>query len=592
MASRARFYFRITLVLVLLGLGVYRYQQAHSAVPAGQAGSKSPASESAAEGGGGRIVATLSSEPPSFNRYVDATLGPDLVARLTQDRLIRVNRTTGELEPGLAREWSSSPDGLTWTLKLRDASFSDGQPFTSADVVFSFAVLYDARLASDLASGFQFDGKPLTVRGLDDHTVVLTFPVPFGPALAILDSLPILPRHVLEPALKAGTFAKAWSTASPVSEVVGLGPFVLAEYVPAQRLRFTRNPRYWRHDDKGVALPYLDEIEVDIVPDQNAASVRLESGELDLQELPVRPEDMAAFTAAGKRGTIKLLDAGMAIDPTMLWFNLAPNAARVPGKNARPWLQRDELRQAISYAVDRQAVVDTVYLGAAEPAYGPVTTGNREWYVPDLPKTPHDPAKAKALLAAIGLTDRNGDGKLEDASGRPAQFSILTRKGNTMLERSAAVLQDQLGKAGLTVDIVALDQKALIAQFGKGDYDAIQMWLPADATDPARNLDFWLSSGGFHVWNPGQKTPATPWEARIDDLMRQQSTTVDRAKRHQLFAEVQRVFAEHVPVLYFAAPKIVVAMSARVTGAMPVALQPWILWNAEMLRVTAPPAGR
>jgi peptide/nickel transport system substrate-binding protein len=370
---------------------------------------------------------------------------------------------------------------------------------------------------------------------------------------------------------------------------VGLGPFVLAEYVPAQRLRFTRNPRYWRHDDKGAALPYLDEIDVDIVPDLNAASLRLESGELDMQELPVRPEDMAAFSAAEKAGRIKLLDAGTAIDPNALWFNLVPNAPRAKD---RPWLQREELRRAISYAVDRQVVVDTVYLGAAEAAYGPVTTGNREWYVPDLPKTPHDPAKAKALLAAIGLTDRNGDGKLEDASGRPATFSILTRKGNTSLERGAAVLQDQLGKIGLTVDIVALDQKALIAQFGKGDYDAIEMWLPADAMDPARNQDFWLSSGGFHVWNPGQKTPATPWEARIDDLMRQQSTTIDRAKRHQLFADVQRVFAEHVPVLYFAAPKIVVATSARVTGATPVALQPWVLWNAEMLRVTTPRSGR
>jgi peptide/nickel transport system substrate-binding protein len=580
MPKRTRLAIRIVLVIVAVGLATYRYEQAHQ--------SKPPAAVETATGG--RLVATLKSEPKSFNRYVVDEAPTELFALLTQARLVKVDRVTGEVEPRLAREWASSPDGLTWTLKLREGiTFSDGVPFTSADVLFSFAALYDPRVGSPIATAFQVNDKPLAVRALDDHTVVLTFPSPFGPALSLLDSLPILPRHLLEPALKDGTFAKTWGVTTPVSQMAGLGPFVLAEYVSGERMRFTRNPHYWRRDDRGQALPYLDELVFDFVPDQNAAALRMESGEADLLDEAVRPEDMAALTAAQKQGTVKLLDAGVATDPNMMWFNLVPNAPRAKD---RPWLQRDELRQAISYAVDRQVMVDTVYLGAAEAAYGPITSGNREWFLPDLPKTPHDLAKARQLLASLGLTDQHGDGKLEDASGRPATFSLLVRKGNTSLERGAAVLQDQLRQVGLTVEVVGLDMGALIAQFGKGDYDAIFFHFQADSMDPARNLDLWLSSGSFHFWNPQQKKPATPWEARIDDLMRQQSTTIDRDQRHRLFADVQRVFAEHVPLIYFAAPKIIVATSARVAGATPVAMEPWVLWNAEMLRVTTPASGR
>src|SRR5262249_14127687 len=152
--------------------------------------------------------------------------------------LVRVDRQTGRLEARLAQEWATSPDGLTHTLKLRkDVTFSDGAAFTAADVVFTFQALYDPRVGSPMAAAFQIGGRPLTVRAADDHTVVVTFPAPFGPGLSILDSLPILPRHKLAAALDAGTFGGAWSLRTPPADIVGLGPFVLAEYVPGQRMK-------------------------------------------------------------------------------------------------------------------------------------------------------------------------------------------------------------------------------------------------------------------------------------------------------------------------------------------------------------------
>jgi len=270
----------------------------------------------------------------------------------------------------------------------------------------------------------------------------------------------------------------------------------------------------------------------------------------------------------------------------MLWFNLEPGAAA-----DRPWFQREELRHAIAHAVNRQTIVNTVFLGQAEEVAGPITSGHGEWFLPDLRPAAYDQARAVALLKSIGLTDRNGDGLLDDARGRTASFEILTQKGNSVREGTAAVVQEQLRKIGLKVDVVPLEAKSMRQQWQGNHYDAILYGIEFDAFDPARNMEFWLSSGPFHVWRPFQKTPATPWEAHMDDVMTRVSTTLDSTQRHQLFADAQRLLAEHAPVLYFAAPRIIVATSARVGGVTASVLNPSVLWNAEALFVTASSAG-
>ncbi len=537
-----------------------------------------------------RLIATSRTEPKSFNRLVSPFAAEELFARLTQATLLRVNHLTGQLEPWLATSWTGSDDGKTWTLKLRrDVTFSDGAAFSSADVQFTFDALFDKRVASELATSLLVGGQPIVARATSADTVILTFAASYGPGLSLLDAIPILPRHKLEAALSAGKFREAWSTTTPPVEIVGLGPFVLKEYVPGQRLLFARNPRYWRKDESGAALPRLSEIEVQIVPDQNAELLRLTSGTSDLTNSQVRAEDLAPLRRLESEGRVKLVSAGISINPDGLWFNLTPGA---DAAKDRSWLQREELRRAISYAVDRQAFVNTVFLGAATPIYGPVTPGNKEWFVPNLPTTEHDPVRAKALLALIGLTDSNGDGLLEDAHGKPATFSVLTQKGHTVLERSVAFLRDQLRQVGLTMDIVPLEQGAMLDRFFKGQYEAMYFYTQSDSFDPARSPDFWLSSGGFHVWQPNQKTPARPWEAQIDDLMRRESATIDRAAEQKLFAEVQRSMAEHLPIIYFAAPELMVAMSSRVLGATPSQFTPLVLWNPDVLSVIGGPASR
>jgi peptide/nickel transport system substrate-binding protein len=448
--------------------------------------------------------------------------------------------------------------------------------------------LYDAKVASPLASSLRIAGKPLSVQAVDDHTVALTFPTAYGPGLAVLDSVPILPRHRLKASLDSGTFREAWSTTTPLNEIVGLGPFVLHEHHPGQRLILRKNPRYWRRDAQGRQLPYLDEIELQVVPEQNAELLRLRSGDADLITSEVRPEDLAVVQPLADQQKLQLATAGIGSSPDGLWFNLTPGARPLAG---RPWMQRTELRRAVSLAVDRDAIVKTVYLGAAEPVWTSVTSGHGEWYLPDLPRPSRDLNEARSLLASIGLVDRNADGLVEDPSGRPARFSILTQKGHTVRERTVAMVQAQLREIGLSVDVVTLDPGALFKSYSERSYDAMYFVAPSDSIDPARNLDFWLSSGTFHYWNPGQREPATGWEAKIDDIMRQQVATFDPAERRRLFAEVQRTMAVEAPLICLAAPKIVIAMSARVRGATPSVLSPPVLWNADVLSVAPSPGG-
>jgi peptide/nickel transport system substrate-binding protein len=540
---------------------------------------------------GGKLVASFRAEPTTFNRLVASRASEQRIAVLTQATLLRVDPVSHQVEPRLATTWTSSLDKLTWTLKLRDGvEFSDGVPFTAADVAFTFDALYDPRLASDMASGYLIGGKPLVVRAVDDRTITLTFPSPFGPGLRILDGLPILPRHKLAAALAAGTLRDTWGRSTPPTDVVGLGPFVLAENTPGQALRFTRNPHYWATDDRGRALPFLDEVDIEIVPSQDAEMLRLESGDLDVPNDFIRPEDIAPLRALASQGRVSLVEGGVSVDPNALWFDLASQSKVAKD---RPWLQRDEFRQAISLAVDRQAVVDSVYLGLGVPIAGPVTPGFGDWYTAAVPQPVRDLTRAKALLAAIGLTDRNGAGILADAAGKRVHFTLLTQKGKTERERTASLLAAQLKQVGIEVDVVTLDVKSLVDHLFADDYDAIYYSPLVGSTDPADSAQFWMSSGSFHFWNLHEADkPATAWEAQVDDLMRRQTASTDDGERHRIFATVQQVFADHSPALYFAAPKVTVAVGSRVHGVRVSAFQPPVLWNADSLSVTSRASGR
>ena len=534
---------------------------------------------------GGQIVGSIRSEPRSFNRLLARDATTDLVSRLLDGRLVRINRSTFEVEPWLAERWESTADGLTHTFHLRpDMVWSDGAPFTSADVLFSLEAALDPKVKSVLAADLVAGGQPIRVAAPDASTVVFTFAGPAGPGVRILDGLPILPKHKLGDALAAGTLAQTWGPATPPAELVGMGPFVLREYSAGQRMVFDRNPRYWRTDAAGQQLPYLDRLVLEVVPEQNAEILRLTSGSTDLTHSELRPQDYVPVRRAEEQGKVKLLELGVASDADAFWFCLKPE---VKAKDPRfGFVQKREFRQALSHAVDREEFATVVFLGEAVPIWGPITHGNRLWFTPNVPRYPHDLTRARDLLKSIGLEDRNNNGIVEDASGTEARFTVLTQRGITYLERGTTVLREYAKRVGIELDIVALESTAVFERVESCNYDAVYMRPLMSDPDPGLSLDFWLSSGDAHLWNMSQKTPATEWEQQIDQLMRQQASSTDPEQRKVLFNDVQRIFAENVPVLYFAAPRFFYGHSARLNGVVPSVLRPQVLWNADMLSVS------
>jgi peptide/nickel transport system substrate-binding protein len=534
---------------------------------------------------GGQIVASMRAEPRAFNRHVSSDQTSDTLVTLMQGRLVRINRSTFELEPWLAERWESSSDGRTHTLHLRPGVlWSDGTAFTSADVLFSLRAVYDPSVKSVLASSLMVGGQPITAAAPDAATVVLTFATPSGPGLRLLDMLPILPRHKLESALTSGTLARAWGTSTPPEEIVGTGPFVLREYQPGQRLIFDRNPRYWRKAPNGDALPYIDRLVLELAPDQNAELLRLQSGATDLTHGELRSDDYIPVRRAEQAGTLTMVELGVGPDADGFWFCLKPEKKASDPRFA--FINRREFRQAISHAVDREEFAQTVFLGEAVPIWGPITPGNRPWFSPNVPRYPFDPARARALLQGIGLEDRNGNGVVEDKSGTEARFTVITQQGIGYYERGTTVLRDYAAAVGIALDIVPLEFSAMVSRLLACDYDAIYMRPLTTDLDPAQNLDYWFSSGAAHLWNMQQKAPATEWEKQIDTLMREQATALDLARRQEIFAEVQKVLAENVPVLYFASPRLYYAHSRRVRGVVPSILRPPVLWNADSFSVT------
>jgi peptide/nickel transport system substrate-binding protein len=565
----------ITLVIFVAGYVVWR---------GGDTGDTRAGRVAEAPVRGGQIVATVRSQPRTFNRLVARDQTLEVITALTQGRLVRVNRRTFELEPWLAERWESTPDGRTHTLHLRpDLTWSDGTPFTAADVLFSLQAVFDPKTESVLASALSIGGQPITATAPDAHTVVFAYPASSGPGVRLLDNLTILPRHKLGTALDAGTLASAWDTSTAVADIVGMGPFVMREHQPGQRIVFERNPRYWRRADDGEALPYLDRVILEFVPDQNAELLRLQSGDADLLHSELRPEDYVTVRRLEEQGRARLVELGVSPDADAFWFCLKPEVKRRDPRFA--FVQRPEFRQAISHAVDREAFAETVFLGAAVPVWGPVTPGNRPWFWPDIPRYPHDDARAAALLKRIGLEDRNGNGVVEDASGTEARFTVLTQRGLGYYERGTAVLREEAARVGIALDIAPMEFGAMLERMLKCDYDAVYMRVLATDLDPAGNPDFWLSSGSAHVWNLEQRTPQTEWEKRLDAIMMEQATTVDPERRRALFNDAQRIFAENLPVLYFAAPRMYGAHSARLSGVQPSVLRPSMLWSADTIAV-------
>jgi peptide/nickel transport system substrate-binding protein len=548
---------------------------------------------------GGRLAISLRAEPKTLNPLTAADApSREVILGAMQADLIHINRATHLTEPALAKSWKVSKDNLQYTLTLRKGlRFSDGQPVDADDVLFSFRVYLDENMHATQRDQLIVKGKPITVRKLDGWTIVFQLPQPYGAGERIFDGFAILPRHLLEKAYTEGKLAQTWTLSTPANQWAGLGPFRLKEYVAGQRLVLERNPYYWKSDARGHRLPYLDEIDFLFVPSSDAQVLRFQSGETDLisrlgaENFSVLARQQRGFTMA---------DAGPGLEYNFLFFNLNDLSEKTRPEIVRKqkWFRELKFREAVSLAIDREAIVRLVYQGRGAALWGPVTPGNRRWVNTSIAHPARSIDGARQLLKEAGFSwanGANGDAALMDSDGKPVEFSILTSSSNSDRTKMATLIQDDLKQLGMRVQVAPLEFRSLIDRVTQTkEYEACLLGLVSFDADPTPEMNVWRSSGGTHLWNPSQEHAATAWEAEIDRLMEEQLSDPSYEHRKKLYDRVQEILADNQPMIFLASPNILAGAKNTIGNFHPAILEPYVLWNVEQLflRNAAGSAGR
>ncbi|HKY20938.1 MAG TPA: ABC transporter substrate-binding protein [Vicinamibacterales bacterium] len=541
---------------------------------------------------GGRFVLGQTANPKTFNGMMATETSSSDVTTLTDAALVRFENASQQFTPELATSWEVAADGITWTFHLRKgAAFSDGHPITAEDVLFSFQVAYDDTLHPSAQDSLKAGGEKFRVSAPDAHTVVINT---LKPNSALLDALcqgglPIIPKHILEKPYKDGNFASAYNVGTPPDQLVTGGAWRVGQYVPGEKTVLARNPHYYGFDQNNRRLPYLNEVVFLIVPDQDAADLKFRSGELDGLD-NVKPENYRWYEDNQRDGNFTLHDLGPGLNSNFIWFNLNRDQ-RTGAPSVDPlkyaWFNNRTFRHAVSMAIDRDAMIPSIFFGNGEKSWSLASRGNREWYVPDLLNRDYNLGEARKLLAGLGWKDSNGDGVIEDKRGNAIAFSIKTNADNTLRVAMANFIKDDLAKVGIRVTLAPVDFNTLITNIRSDfQYDSILLGLQSGVPPtPGNGQNVWRSSGETHFWFPRQRKPATPEEGRIDQLMDVILTSQDRAVQKEAFKEIQTIMNEQGWFIWLPILKVKLPVSNRFGNVQPSIMAHRLLWNAERIFV-------
>jgi peptide/nickel transport system substrate-binding protein len=503
----------------------------------------------------------LRTDPKTFDPLLAAAdEGSEVIRYITGGVLIRFNRATQKLQPELAESWKIHKNGSRIDFILRkNVFFSDGTPFDAGDIAATFRRFNDPKLLSPTADTFRSNPGQIHVTVAGPHSVSIQFPGPVAGLEFLFDQLAI-----------------ASSRSSQPDRAI-LGPFFVSEYKPGQHILLRRNPRYWKKDRAGVRLPYADAVRLYVVSNRENEVQRFVRGELDFVD-KLEPETFERLRKDNPGGAI---DAGPSLDSEFLWFNQAANAPLPEYK--RVWFQSRRFRRAISAAANRRDMINLVYRGRASVALGPISESNRVWFNENIRTQATGADEALRLLRADGF--RLEGGILRDRHGNAVEFSLITNAGNNTRARLGAIVQQDLKAIGIQVNFTPLEFQSLIERIMRTSrYEACLLGFTNIELDPNTQGNVWLSSSTHHAWNPGQKSPATQWEAEIDELVRVQSAETSLPARKRLFDRLQEIMVDQAPIVYLVHPNVLVAVAKDLENAAPSALPPHLYWNIEYLK--------
>ena len=533
---------------------------------------------------GGDLVVAERSEPKTLNPVMAVENVSREVIDLLMADLIHINRYSQRTEPALARSVDVSRDGRRYVVHLRQGvKFSDGYPFSADDVLFTFQVYLDPKIDAPQRDLLTIGGKPVLVRKVNSNTVVFEFAQPYGPGERVFDSVYILPRHLLLRPYTEGKLNSAWDLNVAPAGIAGLGPFRFREYVPGQRLILEKNPYYWKQNSAGQRLPYVNKVIFESTGSADAEVLRFENGGADVvSRLSARNFDALAQR---RNPSEILIDAGPSLEYNFLFFNLndlsTKNLRHIQSKQA--WFRDVRFRQAISSAIDRDAIVRLVYAGRATAIWSQVTPGNKLWMSLKVASPPRSVSKARTLMASAGFS-WNQAHKLIDSSGRPVEFSIITTVNNSERIQMLTIIQQDLAEIGIDIHIATLELRTMLDRVTTTlGYDACLIGLASGDADPGSEMSLWPSGASAHFWELRPTTPLPSWQIEIDRLMTAQMSSNDPRERKRLYDRVQELVAANLPIIPVVSPNVLAGSKAGLRNFKPAVLLPYVLWNADEL---------
>jgi peptide/nickel transport system substrate-binding protein len=365
----------------------------------------------------------------------------------------------------------------------------------------------------------------------DRYTFRITYKEPFSPALESW-GIGLIPKHILQ--------GKDINTDPFNRNPVGTGPYKLKQWISGQKIVLEANEHYFE------GRPKIDQFIYRIIPDNSTMFQELLSGGVDMMGLNSLQYLRKSETRRIRENYRK--------------FRYPANGFTYLGYNLQSDLFKDvAVRQALAYAIDRQAIIDGVLLGIGRPCTGPFS--HVSWaYNPDVKPYPYDPARAMKMLEQAGWRDSNRDGIL-DRNGRPFRFTILTNQGNTERIRTAEIIQQSLEAVGIAANIRVMEWQAYLEQIDKRSFDAMILgW--GMGRDPDI-YDIWHSSKiGKGEYNfIGYKNP------EVDRLLVEGRRTFDLQKRQKIYYRIHEILAEEQPYAFLYVPDATPIVHKRFKGA-------------------------
>jgi peptide/nickel transport system substrate-binding protein len=480
---------------------------------------------------GGVLKMVITPEPPRLLAAVSSTAVVQQVSSKMHDGLLAYDEHF-DPQPSLATAWEVSPDGLTIRFDLRkDVKWHDGVPFTSEDVKFTIMKV----LKVHHPRGRSTFAHVTDVETPDPHTAILKLntPSPYIMQALHVSESPMIPKHVYENGDPTQN--------EHVNAPIGTGPFVFKEWKKGSYLILERNPNYW---EKGK--PYLDRIVYNFIPDASARSIAFETGEIDAGGPFVVP--MNDLDRLQKMPHLALTEGGYAMFGGMhyLEFNMED-----------PQFKDVRVRKAFAYAINKDFIINNVWFGHAGAATGPISPQVVQFYSADVPSYPYDPKKAEKLLDEAGFPRKAGGVRFK-VTLDPVPFA--ERYG-----RAGEYIKQALRQVGIDVVLRSTDAPTWLRRiytdrsFQVSNYDIYNM---SDPTIGVQRM-YWSKAHKKGVVFSNGSGYSNP---EMDRTLEAAQVEVDPVKRKKLFADMQRLAMEDLPIIPILYNKYVTVYNKRAHG--------------------------